>query len=150
MTDGEIQEAVFQIPRTRAPRPDGFSGSFYQDHWEVVGKDVINMIKALWHSGKLLRKLNHTNLVLIQKVSCPKNLSQYHPIVVCNVSYKVLAKVLTNRLMRVMLKVICDNQSAFVVGKQIQDNIIVVHEILHSRMHQTKEEDAGMALNLIW
>ena len=72
VTDGEIMEAFFQIPPTRAPGPDGFSGCFYQDHWEVIGNDVIKMIKAFWHSGKLLRKLNHTNIVLISKALCPK------------------------------------------------------------------------------
>ncbi|KAM1647853.1 hypothetical protein ACFX15_008842 [Malus domestica] len=138
ITDREIQEAAFQIPASRAPGPDGFPGSFYHDHWEVVGKDVVNMIKAFWHSGKLLRNLNHTNLVLIPKVACPKNMKQFRPIALCNVSYKILAKVLTNRLKRVMPTVICDNQSAFVAGKQIQDNILVVHEILHSLMHQSK------------
>ena len=46
VTDEEIREAVFQIPHTIAPGPDGFSGIFYQDHWEVVGKDVTHMIKA--------------------------------------------------------------------------------------------------------
>ena len=148
VTDDEIQVAVFQIPCMRVPGPEGFSGSFYQDHWEVVGNDVINTIKAFWHSGKLLKKLNHTNLVLIPKVYSPKNLMQYCPIALCNVCYKVLAKVLANRLKRVMPKVISDNQSTFVAGKHIQDNILVVHEILHSLMHQTTEDRNGMALKL--
>ena len=106
------------------------------------------MIKAFWHAGKFLRKLNHTNLMLIPKVPCPKNLKQYRPIALCNVSYKILAKVLTNRLKRVMPKVISDNQPAFVAGKQIHDNILVVPEILHSLMHQTNEDMAGMAIKL--
>ncbi|CAN6562972.1 unnamed protein product [Malus baccata var. baccata] len=148
VSEEEIKAAVFQIPPTRAPGPDGYSGCFYQDHWETVGKDVIKMVKAFWHSGTMLRKLNHTNLVLIPKVKCPKNMTQYRPIALCNVSYKVIAKVLTNRLKRVMPKVICDNQSAFVAGKQIQDNILVVHELLHSLLHQKKGEQAGMAIKL--
>ncbi|KAM1338902.1 hypothetical protein ACFX13_038545 [Malus domestica] len=77
---------------------DDFSESFYQDHWEVVGMDVINIVKAFWHSSKLLRKLNHTNLVLIPKVSCLKNLLQYRLIALCNVSYKVLAKTKEDRV----------------------------------------------------
>ncbi|CAN6579067.1 unnamed protein product [Malus baccata var. baccata] len=92
VSNSEIQVVAFQIPPTRAPGPDGFSGSFYQDHWEVVGTDVTKTIKALWHSGKLLKKLNHTNLVLIPKVSCPKSLVQYRLIALCNVCYKILAK----------------------------------------------------------
>lgn len=61
----------------------------------MVGKDVVNIVKAFWHSGSLLQKLNHTNLVLIPKVTCPKSMTQYWPIALCNVRYKVLAKVLT-------------------------------------------------------
>lgn len=108
----------------------------------------MNIVKAFWHLGTLLQKLNHTNLVLIPKVKCPKNMMQYQPIALCNVSYKILAEVFTNKLKWVMPKVISDNQSAFVAEKQIQDNILVVHEIIHSLMHQTKEDQAGMAIKL--
>ncbi|KAM1376755.1 hypothetical protein PS1_038740 [Malus domestica] len=148
VTDCEIMEAAYQIPLTRAPGPDGFSGCFYQDHWDTVGPDVIKIVKAFWHSGTLLRKLNHTNLVLILKMKCPKNMSQYKPIALCNVIYKIIAKVLTNRLKRVMPKVIGENQSAFVARKQIQDNILVVHEALHSLIHQKSGDHPGMAIKL--
>ncbi|CAN6579645.1 unnamed protein product [Malus baccata var. baccata] len=148
VSNEEILLAVSQIPPTKAPGPDGFSGCFYQDHWDTVGEDVVKIVKAFWHSGTLLRKLNHTNLVLIPKVKCPRNMTQYRPIALCNVIYKIFAKVLTNRLKLVMPKVIGDNQSAFVAGKQIQDNILVVHEVLHSLLHQRREDQAGMAIKL--
>ncbi|KAM1174400.1 hypothetical protein ACFX19_027537 [Malus domestica] len=148
ITDEEIKEAAFQIPSARAPRPDGFSGCFYNDHWMTVGVDVAKTIKAFWHFGTLLRKLNHTNLVLIPKVKCPKNMTQFRPIALCNVSYKILAKVITNRLKRLMPRVIGENQSAFVAGKQIQDNILVVHKILHSLNHQSQGNYKGMAIKL--
>ncbi|KAM2624892.1 hypothetical protein TB1_031827 [Malus domestica] len=148
VTECKIMEAAYQTPPMRAPGPDGFSGCFYQDHWDTVGPDVIKIVKAFWYSGTLLRKLNHTNLVLIPKVKCPKNMSQYRPIALCNVIYKIIAKVLTNRLKKVMPKVIGENQSAFMAGKQIQDNILVVHEALHSLLHQKKGDHLGMAIKL--
>ncbi|KAM1140413.1 hypothetical protein ACFX2I_040478 [Malus domestica] len=114
----------------------------------MLREDVVSTVKAFWHLGKLLRKLNHTNLVLIPKVACPKNITQYWPIALCNVSYKILAKVIMNRLKKVMPKVISDNQSAFVAGKHIQDNILVVYKILHSLMHQPKKDNASMAIKL--
>ncbi|KAM1103736.1 hypothetical protein ACFX2I_012167 [Malus domestica] len=73
---------------------------------------------------------------------------QYRPIALCNVIYKIIAKVLTNRLKKVMPKVIGNNQYAFVAGKQIQDNILVVHEVLHSLLHQKNEDQAGMVIKL--
>lgn len=148
VSEGEIMEAVFQIPPTRTPGPDGFTGYFYHDHWETVGQDMVKIVKAFWHSGSLLRKLNHTNLVLIPKVKCPRNMMQFRPIALCNVIYKIIAKVLTNRLKKVIPKVIRNNQSAFVAGKHIQDNILVVHEVMHSLLHQKKENQAGMAIKL--
>ncbi|KAM2016617.1 hypothetical protein ACFX16_047012 [Malus domestica] len=138
--EDEIATAAFQIPYSRALGPNRFSGCFYQDHWDTVGDDVVKIVKAFWHSGKLLRKLNHTNLVLIPKVKCPKNMMQYRPITLCNVIYKILAKLLTNKLKLVMPNVIGDNESAFIAGKQIHDNILVVHEILHSFLHQKKDD----------
>ncbi|KAM1764595.1 hypothetical protein ACFX11_003825 [Malus domestica] len=75
-------------------------------------------------------------------------MSQYRPIALCNVIYKIIAKVLTNRLKKVMPKVIGENQSAFVAGKQIQDNILVVHEAFHSLLHQKKRDHPGMAIKL--
>lgn len=70
--------------------------------------DVVKIIKGFWHFGRLLRKLNHTNLVLILKVKCPKSMSQYRPIALCNVIYKVLTKVISNRLIKVLPKVISE------------------------------------------
>ncbi|KAM1655328.1 hypothetical protein ACFX2K_007610 [Malus domestica] len=75
-------------------------------------------------------------------------MTQYRPIALCNVIYKVIAKVLTNRLKMVMPKVICGNQSAFVAGKQIQDNILVVHELIHSLLHKKKGDQTGMDIKL--
>lgn len=74
-----------------------------------MGKNVVKIVKAVWHLGTLLQKLNHTNLVLIPKVKCPKNITQYMPIALRNVIYKIFARVLTHRLKKVMPKVISDN-----------------------------------------
>lgn len=96
MLDEEIRQTVFQIPADKSPRPDGFIGSFYHKYWDVVGKDIVDMVKAFWFSGRLLRKLNRTHLVLIPKVPNPRRMTQLRPISLCNVVYKVIAKLMTN------------------------------------------------------
>lgn len=97
-----MRQIVFQILADKSPGPNGFMGSFYHEHWDVVRKDVVDMVKAFWFSGKLLRKLNHIHLVLISKVLSPRMMSQLRPISLCNVVYKVIAMLLITRMKMAM------------------------------------------------
>lgn len=85
--------------------------------------------------------LNATHIVLIPKVPNPKSTSQFRPISHCNFSYKVLSKVLTNRLKPLLSSLISPMQHAFVWGRQIQDNIGIAHELFHFlKLRKTKEQ----------
>lgn len=119
ITDEEVWLTMFQIPADKSPGPDGFTGSFYHEYWDVVGRDIVEMVKAFWFFGKLLRKLNHIHLVLISKVSGPRNMTQLRSISLCNMVYKVIPKILTNRMKLALPHIISANQSAFVAGRQI-------------------------------
>lgn len=131
VTIQEVKEAVFDLGATKAPGPDGFSGIFYQDQWELV-RSIIHESAIQHHStNSLLQVLNQTHLALIPKVKAPVSATQYRPIALCNFSYKILTKILVNRLKPYMPNLISENQSAFVSNRQIQDNIIVAHEIFH-------------------
>ncbi|KAM1949652.1 hypothetical protein ACFX15_009683 [Malus domestica] len=75
-------------------------------------------------------------------------MSQLRPISLCNVGYKVIAKILSNRMKNVLPHLISANQSAFIAGRQIQDNILVVHEILHSLNQQHNGDKNCVAMKL--
>lgn len=83
---------------SKAPGPDGFTVSFFQSYWDIVGRDIVEAVRSFMYSGRLVRGMNHTHIVLIPKVKCPMKMGQLRPISLCNVAYKVLAKVLANRL----------------------------------------------------
>lgn len=112
----EVQTAVFQMDPVASPGADGMTAGFFKKYWDVVGADITNAIRSLMHSGKLLRGMNHTHIVLIPKVKCPVNMTQLRPISLCNVACKILAKVLANRLSSILPTVISHNQCAFVPG----------------------------------
>ena len=92
---------------------------------------VTNALLDCLNSGKMLGSLNFTNIVLIPKVKALEHISQFQPINLCNVLYKIIFKVIVNRMKTMLSSVIFYCQSAFVPGKMITDNIIVSFEMLY-------------------
>ncbi|GJU91519.1 hypothetical protein Tco_1303942 [Tanacetum coccineum] len=114
ITNEEIKSAMFNIGDDRAPRPDGFTSAFLKKSWDVVGSDICNAVTDFFSNGKLLKEINHTFLVLIPKLSTPLKVTDYKPISCCNVLYKCISKIISNRIIEGLKEVVSDNQSAFI------------------------------------
>ena len=116
---------MFDIGPHKASGPDGFTGVFYHQHWEDVKTEMMSEIKCFFTNDDFDDKLNQTNICLIPKVYPPTSMSEFRPIALCNVTYKVISKILINRLKKHLSRVITENQAAFIPGRMISDNIIV-------------------------
>ena len=97
-TTEEVKVALFQMGPTKAPRLNGMNAIFYQNFWHVVGDNVVLVVLDFLNNGNMLYEINHTNIVLIPKVKNPEKMSDFRPISLCNVIYKIISKVLGNRL----------------------------------------------------
>ncbi|XP_062100181.1 uncharacterized protein LOC133806062 [Humulus lupulus] len=144
----EVKQALFQMHPDKSPGPDGFSPGFYQKFWDIVGEDIISMVQDFFTTGTFLNHLSETNIVLIPKKSDPESMGDLRPIALCNVVYKVVSKVMANRMKSVLKMVISETQSAFVPGRLITDNIMVAFEVMHYLKRKGSGKDGFMALKL--
>ncbi len=90
----------------KSPGPDGLPPVFYQKYWHLIGEDVTKAVLTCLNIGKILKAINHTYITLIPKVKNPEEVKEFRPISLCNVIYKLLSKVLTNRLKNILPKII--------------------------------------------
>ena len=127
----EIIQAVRNMHPKKALSPNGMSTIFYQKYWDVIRDDVINTVLNVLNSNALVAALNQANIALIPKINCPSKMSEFWPISLCNVSYKIVSKVLANRLKPILSTIVSENQSVFVPSRLLIDNVPVAFEIMH-------------------
>ena len=145
-TAWEIREACFSINADKAPGPDGFSAGFFHTHWENIGPDIIHEVQGFFDGQPLPESINDTHIRLIPKITNPQKVSDYRPIALCNVYYKIYSKLLTRRIQPLLGKLISENQSAFVPGRAIGDNVLITHEVLHYLKTSKAEQRCAMAV----
>ncbi|KAK9195743.1 hypothetical protein WN943_003868 [Citrus x changshan-huyou] len=146
----EVKDAVFGMHPDKSPGPDGMNPTFYQKFWHIVGEDVVLACLKFLQDASFPVGLNDTSIVLISKKQRPEFLSNMRPIALCNVLYKIISKMLANRMKLVLDLVISDSQSAFVPGQAITDNIIISAEIMHflKRKRQGKNGVAALKIDM--
>lgn len=132
-TNLEVKNALEQMDPLKVRGPDGFTANFYQQNWEIVGPKVCEAVLNFLNCAKMEVSVNCTNIVLIPKTKNPSIVSEFRPISLCNVYYKLISKVLANHLKKLLPHIISCNQSAFIIpGRLISDNIHVAYETLHT------------------
>jgi hypothetical protein len=144
----EVKEALFQMFPTKSPGPDGFPAHFFQRHWSLCGEEVTAAVIRILEGVDDPTEVNRTFIVMIPKVASPSDLGQFRPISLCNVLAKIASKVLANRLKQILPEIISVEQSAFVPGCLITDNIIAAYECLHFMKRRKSKSNPYCALKL--
>lgn len=104
----EIKEAVWNSGGDKSPGPDGFTFKFIRKHWETVKEDILDYMKEFERSACIPRGCNSSFFTLIPKVNDPLTIGDFRPISLIGCQYKILAKVLANRLAQVISTIVSD------------------------------------------
>lgn len=148
ITKEELRQALFQMQPDKSQGRDGFNPAFYQRFWHVCGDDIFQAVVSWLDRGYFPSNITETNICLIPKCEDPNNMKNLRPISLCNVLYKMVSKLLANRLKRCLDKCVSEEQSAFVEGRSILDNALIATEIIHSMKRKTGGWKGELALKI--
>ena len=127
-TREEVKAALDHIGDLKAPGLDGMPAIVFKCHWHFMGDQVVEEVLKVLNGGEIPEGWNDTMVMLIPKVKNPTRIKDLRPISLCNVVYKLVSKVIANRLKLILPDVISEHKSAFVPGRLIMDNVLTAYE----------------------
>ena len=142
----EVFAALSDLGKDKALGLDGFTMAFWSFCWDVVKVELMGFFRDFHERGRFVKSLNATFLVLVPKKGGAEDLKDFRPISLVGSLYKLLAKVLPNRIKKVMGKVISEFQNAFVEGRQILDAVLIANEAVDSKL---KSNQGGVLCKLV-
>ncbi|XP_074292994.1 uncharacterized protein LOC141619872 [Silene latifolia] len=121
----EIKDSLFSMDINSSPGNDGFSAGFFKSAWAIIGMDFSRVVYHFFQTKHMAKQANSTVLSLIPKKAVPSSIMDYRPISCSTVFYKVISKILANRLQKVLPSLVGEERAAFVKGRSIFENVML-------------------------
>ncbi|XP_071699108.1 uncharacterized protein [Rutidosis leptorrhynchoides] len=138
-TETEVLEAVKECDCAKAPGPDGFKFKFFKVHWDLIKGDLMNALHWFWDKCEISKGCNASFITLVPKNNDPLGLNEYRPISLIGCYYKILAKILSIRIRKVLPAVIGYEQSAYLKGRFILDGSLIANEAIEYLKRKRKK-----------
>ncbi|GJR98227.1 RNA-directed DNA polymerase, eukaryota, reverse transcriptase zinc-binding domain protein [Tanacetum coccineum] len=130
VSNEKIKKAVWNCGSDRAPGPDGFTFKFIKTFWDVIQNDMVRFVGEFFQSSCFPKGCNSSFIALIPKIGDAKCLSDFRPISLIGCQYKIIGKLLANRLSTVIGSCVSFEQSAFIKGRNFLDGPLVLNECM--------------------
>ncbi|KAH1150639.1 hypothetical protein GYH30_044590 [Glycine max] len=136
--EDEIQAAVWECGSEKSPGPDGLNFKFIKHFWRTMKPDISRFIAEFHANGAFPRGSNASFIALIPKKRDPQNLNECRPISLIGCIYKIVAKLLANRLKKILSEIIDVRQSAFISGRQLLHSVVIANEMVEEAKRKHK------------
>lgn len=123
-TNQELFTALNSMAKGKSPGRDGLNKEFYTKLWHVIGDDFTEVVNNSWLCGRLPPSMKEAIITLLYKKGDAQDISNWRPISLLNVDYKILSKAVANRFTSVMDRLIHYSQACGVKGRSIQEQAV--------------------------
>ncbi|GAU21466.1 hypothetical protein TSUD_241890 [Trifolium subterraneum] len=147
VTRKEIFDALMSMKSYKAPGPDEFQSVFFKLFWNDIGDDLWKFVKLAFENGKYDNKVYETLIVLLPKRDNRVSFKDFCPISLCNVTYKLISKIIVSRPRPFLDGIVSPLKNSFIPGRSTKDNAIILKEVLHF-MRKTKKKKGDMVFKL--
>ncbi|KAE8814708.1 retrotransposon unclassified [Hordeum vulgare] len=144
-TEEEVKKPLFSMDSDRAHGPDNIPAEFYKHCWDFVKNDMIKLFEAFHNNSLDVARLNYGVITLLPKLNGPKKIQQYRPIFLLWFPYKLITKVLNDRVAIYSDILTSRHQNAYTKRRNMMDGILTLPEVLH---HTQRRKKVGIVLKL--
>lgn len=130
-TATKIYDCIKKLHPLKSLGPDGYPCIFFRTYWNTVKDSVVNFTQECFLLQHMPHGINQTFIVIVPKVNNPAHFNQFRPISLCNFMYKIISKILTERMRWLLGKIISPNQGAFIEDQWIAENTVIAQKIIH-------------------
>ncbi|CAC5393348.1 unnamed protein product [Mytilus coruscus] len=131
ITFDEICRSVNGMKKGKTPGPDGLTCEFYCKFINEFKDIFFHVFNCIANEGQLSRSMRHSVINLIFKKKGDKNdIKSYTPITLANVDYKILARIMANRLKLTLTQIISNTQTCSVIGRDISDTVCSIINVI--------------------
>ncbi|GJX07698.1 RNA-directed DNA polymerase, eukaryota [Tanacetum coccineum] len=126
----ELKQAVWDCGTDKSPGPDGFTFGFFRKFWHLIEEDIFEAVHYFFCHGNIPSGCNSSFITLIPKIPDANLVKDFRPISLIGGIYKIIAKILSNRLVGVLSDIVNEVQSAFIADRQILDGPFILNEVI--------------------
>ncbi|CAI7831781.1 unnamed protein product, partial [Closterium sp. NIES-53] len=129
-TEEEVKAAFASLAKNKLPGNDGLPKEFFKANWDFLGRSFMALVRDFTASAELQEEVKEALTILLHKKGEMDQLSNYRPITLLTFTYKILAKVVADKIKKILHSVISSEQYGFIPGRRLADGVVLVADII--------------------